>query len=638
MSFLQLIADEQWEVIKSKSGLHLKTPYDNELGLLKLQHPALVHLNIYKDHPDSEVRLQHLKRARDYFWPGRDWHYWTERRYRAHCENWNYITLAAGASAAKSWDIGELAILFWYANPTERNVTIASVTLSSLLTRVWGYLTNHIRSMAIPMPYKYYSGQSPKVLFKDPNAVVRKNEINDDTLHGIFAVTAKSGDSQAAVATWIGKHPKDKILLILDECTDMPMTILDAVPNLNATPEKFQLIGIGNSKSTMDLHGILSTPKNGWDSVSPEVIQWDTTQKNGTCLYFSPYDSPAIHEEDEVKRARLSKYLISADILKEKEEELGTDSEKFYRWVLGFWKSRNTEDVVTTEGFLKDFNTRIESEWSGLYSKHRVAGLDPAFSTGGDKCIIRFADVGHTFDHKMRIDYRQQELVYEIKLLAVNDKSIELQIADEAIRLLILHRVPLDHLAIDITGQGRAIGEVIRLRNEQMGYPLGMGVPLKIYAMSSHNKSKRGKSVPDILPVSTYDMWNLLRDYIQHDQLCGLDKAAIYQLTNRRVFEDPRTKRKLLETKREYKTRMSGLGRAHSPDEADAAALCAQVVLERLLVKPGEMLAPVAAPAPITTGQVKVEAYRELVQERVRVVAPYAGFGSDGISGFTSEE
>lgn len=634
MSYLNLIADEGWKVVKQQNKYLLHTSYDKDLGLLKLQHPALVHLNIYKDHPDSEIRLQHLKKARDYFWPGRDWHYWTERRYRAHCENWNYITLAAGASAAKSWDIGELAILFWYANPTERNVTIASVTLSSLLTRVWGYVTNHIKSMAISLPYKYYRGQTPKILYEDPNptGASRRNKIDDDTLHGIFAVTAKVGDDDQAVATWIGKHPRDKIMLVLDECTDMPMAILNATPNLNSHPEKFQLIGIGNSKSTNDLHGVLSTPENGWNSVSPDLIQWKTTQKNGICLYFSPYDSPAIHEPDPIVRKRLEKYLMGADNLASKEIELGKDSENFYRWVLGFWKSRNTEEVVVTEGFLQDFKPSTRAEWSGYYPVTRVAGLDPAFSTGGDKCILRFADVSHTFDNKMKVDFRQTDLMFEIVLRALQDKSVELQIADEAIRLMKSHNVLLEHLAIDVTGQGRAIGEVIRLRNEQLGYPLGMGNPLKIYAMSSHNKAKRGKSVPDILPVSTHDLWNYMREFIQHDQLCGLDNKSIYQLTNRRVFEDPRTKRKVLETKKEYKTRMSGIGKAHSPDEADASSLCVQVVVERLLIKPGFIHMPPVTPI-YTPSSSKMEQYVQ--QTRVVAELPIASFSSDDIKGFT---
>jgi len=584
MSLKNLIEDESWQIIQTKQGYFVRTQYTEQYGLLKLKHPALLHLELYKNHTDPDLKFQHLKKAHDYLWPKTEWHYWTERRFRTHCEPWNYITLAAGASASKSYDIAKLAILFWYANPQERNVTIASVTLSSLMTRVWGYVTSHIRQMAIDLPYKYYRSQPPKILFEEP--VQGKNKIDDDTLHGIFAVTAQKGDDDQAVATWIGKHPKERILLILDEATDMPLSILNALPNLNSHPDKFQLIAIGNSDSTMDLHGLLSTPKNGWESISPELIQWDTTQPRGTCLYFSPYESPAIHDEDPVRQEKLSKFLIGKKTLEDKEKELGTDTEQFYRWVLGFWKSKNTENVTASIGFLQDFDPRGKVEWSGYYPLQRIAGLDPAFSTGGDKCILRIATVGHCLDTKVKIDFSRGNLLFEIPLKAIMDKSIEKQLAEKVVELLAQYRVPLDNLAIDVTGQGRAIGEVIKLVNKDKGYPLGFGNPLKVYAMSQHNVNKTKKSAPDILPVSTHTLWNTMREYIEQGQVCGLDDLTITQLTNRLIMPGPNGSKKL-EPKRDYKRRMAAIGHGHSPDEADATALCFQVLLHRMGVGAG---------------------------------------------------
>ena len=580
-----LLEAEGWKVIKTPIGHQIITPYKDDIGLIRVKHPALAHLEIYRKHSSTEVKFQHLKKAHDILWPETVWHEWTERRFKAFCEDWNYITLAAGASASKSYDVAKYAILFWYANPSERNVTVASVTLSSLLTRVWGYLTNHMKVLNVKLPYKYYRGGAPRILLEEQPA--GKNKIDDDTLHGIFAVTAKSGDDDQAIGTWIGKHPKEKILLILDECTDMPMAITNALPNLNSHPEKFQLIGIGNSNSTLDLHGILSTPKAGWDSVSIELQSWKTTQPKGVCLYFSPYDSPAVVDPDPERRKVLEKFLIGKETLETKEKELGTDSEKFYRWVLGFWKSRNTEDVITTEGFLKDFNPSNRVEWSGHYPLQRVAGLDPAFSTGGDKCVLRIANVGHAFDRKVKIDFMQESLLFEIKLLAIVDKSVERQIAEQVVSILMLYKVPLDHLAVDVTGQGRAIGEVIKIFNESKGYPLGFGTPMKIYSMGQHNINKSKKSVPDILPVSTHILWNTMREYIETGQVCGLDLATRKQMANRLILTSGINNRKMLENKHDYKVRMSALGTPHSPDEADAAALCFQVLRHRLGIEPG---------------------------------------------------
>lgn len=513
----------------------------------------------------------------------------------AHCENYNYITLAAGASASKSFDVADIGILFWYANPKERNVTVASVTMASLLGRVWGYLTAHMKEMKLKLPYKYYKSKPPSILYEDlPQG---KNKIDEDTLHGIFAVTARVGDDDQAIATWIGKHPKDKILVILDECTDMPITITNATPNLNSHPEKFQLIGIGNSNSTLDLHGILSTPKAGWKSVSTELQTWTTTQLNGICLYFNPYESPAITHPDPEMRKILGRFLISEKILKEKEEELGVDSDKFHRWVKGFWKSKDFENVVVTEAVLRDrdFYDPAGPEWSGFYPLQKIAGLDPSFSTGGDKCIFRVGTVGHTIDNTVKIDFHKGATTHEIVLRSIIGLSLEKQVALETVRLMAFYKIPIFHLVVDVTGQGRALGEVIAMVNEQQGFPLGYGIPLKIYSMSPHNLNKHKKAPPDILPFNSFLLWDDLRQYVYKKNIINLDEVTKFQLSNRRIItEEARGKYspQRLESKLEYKRRMAALGNPHSPDQADAAALLIQGVKIRLKIEPGTVWQP----------------------------------------------
>lgn len=598
MSVLQLIAKEGWQVyketVKGKSTYLVKTPYEDDIGPLTAKHPAFLHLEIYAKHKSPEVKFQHLKKAHDIFWPEELWHDWTERRFKAHCgigaptENgWNFISQAGGASKAKSYDWAKIAVLFYFSNPLQNNVTIASTTLASLKGRVWGYVTRFIQTMAIQPQYTYSGSPSPQVLPVTPTkqSVKRRGEIDKDTLHGMFAVTARVGDSYQSIATWIGKHPDNKLLVILDEGTDMPISILDAIPNLNSHPHKFQLAIIGNSKSTQDMHGLLSHPRNGWDSVNLDLDDWPTTQTNGICQYFNPYRCPAILDPDPERRKALSNFLIGEENLKQKERDLGTDSENFYRMVLGFWKSRSTDDTTVSDKFLKDFSPRKKVHWSGYYPIQRVAGFDFAISSDGDNATVRLANVGHDIDGTVKIDFAGESSLFRLKMLAIADKSYELQIADQIIDILFSYGVKMTEFAIDITGQGRAIGEVIRLRNEQKGYPLGMGFPLKIYSMSQHNKNKRKQSALDIVPMSVHELWNDIRAYIEADSIRGLDDKAIYQLTNRQIIR--KNDKSMLELKKDYKKRMAAIGNAHSPDEADTTSLCIQVVKQRLGIMPG---------------------------------------------------
>lgn len=598
MNVPQLIEKQGWKIIpkeeKGTTAYYVKTPYEDDIGLLKLRHPAFLHLEIYAKHTSPEVKFQHMKLAHDMFWPNELWHEWTERRFKAHCGinspvgYWNFISQAGGASKAKSYDWAKIAVLFFFANPLERNVTVASTTLASLKGRVWGYVTRFVQTMAIQPKYNYKSSPNPQVLPIVPDHLLKakgRGKITDNTLHGMFAVTAKLGDDGQAVASWIGKHPIDKILVILDEGTDMPMSIIDTFPNLNSHPKKFQLCIIGNSMSTQDMHGCLSTPKNGWDSISTDLDEWETVQKNGICQYFNPYRCPAITHPDPEIRKRLEEFLVSADNLKSKEKEYGVDSESFYRMVLGFWKSISNELTVVSGKFLSERSPIKPVVWSGYYEIQRVAGFDFAISQDGDNPMLRLGNVGHDRDGGMKIDFAFASSLFKLNLIANSVKSLESQIAEQVVNVLVLYRIPLHHLAIDVTGQGRAIGEVIVRENQARGHPLGYGTPMKIYSMSQHNRTKRKESALDLTPMSTQDLWDDMRTYIDKDSIRGLDNVTIYQLTSRQIIK--KGDKTFLESKKDYKRRMSALGNAHSPDEADATALCVQVVKQRLGILPG---------------------------------------------------
>lgn len=590
MDIPKLIQSEGWQIVQElkngKPSYKVRTPYETTLGLLPLRHPAFIHLEIYGKHKLPEVKFQHLKKARDYFWPDKIWHDWTRRRYEAHCKGYNYISQAGGASCAKSHDWAEIAVLFYFSNPLENNVTVASTTLASLKGRIWGYITEMVRTMAIQPQYTYSSSPNPTILpVINKGAKKPRGQIDKDTLHGMFAVAAKKGDAYATISNWIGKHPKNKMLLILDEGTEMPIAITDAFPNLDSHPEKFQLAIIANSASWQDLHGLLSTPKNGVDSISTDLDEWPTKQPNGICQYFNPYRCPAITDPDPERRAILSRFLIGADNLARKEIEIGKDSENFYRMVLGFWKSKSTDETTVSDKFLNDFSPRKKVQWSGYYPIQRVAGFDFAISQDGDNPLLRIANIGHDIDGSVKIDFEGTASIFKLQLKAISNVSLELQIADQVIDILSRYGITLNNLAIDVTGQGRAIGEVIRLQNEKKGYPLGIGFPLKIYSMSQHNKTKRKESAWDLVPISMQELWDDVRAYIERDSIRGLDDFTISQFTNRLIVKEGDKSR--LESKKEYKRRMSTIGNAHSPDEADATSLAVQIVKQRLGILPG---------------------------------------------------
>lgn len=511
----------------------------------------------------------------DYLWPDTIWHYWTERRFRTHCEGYRVISYAGGANIGKSMDAAKIALLFYFANPKGRTVLVASTSLQSLSSRIWGYVTNLLRKAAVPLKYDCTGGQSPKILYP----VAAKRGVPKDTIHGMFAVAAKDGSPEDIIAPWIGRHPDDGLLVVLDEATDMPDALINVIPNLEKGQERFQLMTIGNSNRVNDLHGSLSTPLNGWESVDPmRDHSWLTTQPNGICLFFSCYESPAIHEPDPELQKKLGKFLMTKEAIELDKLHRGENSEAFKRFTLGFWKEAAIDATVMDKQFIGDA-VYSKSEWSGLYPLQYCAGLDPAFTTGGDQCILRLAQLGQRVDGTVVLDYRDTALLFKIHIVKNPVDSAEVQIAKQVLNILAQYNIPLNRLCIDATGQGRGLAEVIRAES---GTPL---LPIKIYSVSQPIYKQKSF---DVLVKSSYELWFAFREFIKQNQIAGLDRKAVYQLVNRKT-ELTSTGKMKLESKQSYKDHMAAAnpGMAHSPDEADAAALCLQSAILTLGFKPG---------------------------------------------------
>jgi hypothetical protein len=511
-----------------------------------------------------------MKAAHDYLWPNTEWHSWTEDRFREHCAGWNYISWAAGASASKSYDAAKIACLFWLANPRKRGVVIASTTLESLGARIWGYTTKFISNMAVKLPFQYLGGNTPKILY--PQA--RSDKEIRDTIHGMFAVAAKGGDAEKSISSWIGRHPEDALMLILDESTDINAKVINSFANLDTGGKPFQCLSIGNSNSVDDLHGAMSTPEDGWESVNPLTDKkWRTTRKHGICMFFSCYESPAIHDPDPEKRKRLGKFLITQETIDSKKKELGEDSDAFWRFVLGFWRHQGTEDRVVSKELMAGFGAAGKTEFSGLTPLNIVGGLDPAFSTGGDQCILRLAVLGYDTAGVMVLDFRGEELTYVLPIMRNNPDDVSIQIGKACLKVLDDNRCSLSDVCTDATGQGRALSGVLQLLDKSGR------IPMSIYSTRVGNQNRNAIGV---IIKNSYELWYTLREFIQHGQIRGLDNETMIQLASREVVRGSDNKVSL-ESKRDYKSRMGGKNPllAHSPDRADAAALTLQAAIMR---------------------------------------------------------
>ena len=570
--WLDLIKKEGWEISREDGSTKIIVEGEK----YRFNHPIAVHLKRYRTATNPDIKYKHLVAAHHYMWPQdvKSWHYWTERRFYEHCAGWNYMGWAGGASTGKSVDAAKLAFLFWFANPSKRGVIVASTTLESLESRIWGYLTGLLKKVAVPLPFKYYGGKPPKVLMPTQQAAIGGENRIKDTIHGIFAVAARQGDDDSAISTWIGRHPEEALLVILDESTDLNLGITKSFINLDANEKPFQLIGVGNSNSWYDLHGILCTPKDSKKVLDPmKDYKWETTQKNGIALYFNPYESPAIHEPDPVKKKLLSAFLPTEKSIEEKRKQYGEKNESFWRFCLGFWRSKATDNTIISNELLSMGGAYQKPEWLGLEPLAYVGGLDVAFSTGGDECILQLAQLGQTTDGRIVLDFKGESLQFRFPILANSDEYAEIQIAKQTLAVLRRFGVSLGNIALDATGQGRAMGGTLLLQSGGMGRG-----PIKIYNVR-HGTGE--VNAFDVTVKTPLDLWNTFKSFTEAGNIRGIGTIASQQFKTRQVFIDDKTKKAKLETKKDYKKRMQGVAPslAHSPDEADAHCLCLQAAI-----------------------------------------------------------
>lgn len=522
--------------------------------------PLNIELFLYKINYQGQG-WKHMRNAAFLLWPEKreTWHYWTERRFQAHCAGYNTITLAGGASTAKSHDAAMIAILFWLANPKGRAVLVASTSLSDLQTRIWGYLQKFYtieHNQEITLPGRLFSSNtSPKILYdkRDPQ-------------HGIFAVPLKPGKDSKPSSNLIGRHPNDGLLVIIDEGTDVNPGFLDAKDNWEQGVNFFQLMVIGNSNSKFDPHGLLSKPKGGWHTVNPDTdTEWET--KYGICLYFDCYNSPAIYERDPEKKKKLGKFLFTEDKIEAAKISRGENTPGFWRFVRGFWPEDDLIQAVLSLIICDKFHVEDKSEWSGIGNLVKIAGIDPAFHSDGDDCVFRWATLGvNEVTGKMTLDFGGKKNIHYIKIDDRSEEPPEYQIMNACRRLCKEIGIDERNVAVDTWGAGSGFGALIE--NEWSKDILhvessGRASDIQVATQSDERAS-------DVYDRRVTELWFSMRELVLGDQIRGLDTVSMEQFCTRTY--ETRGRKYSIEQKKDYKLRLGKVDNHYkSPDEADAA-------------------------------------------------------------------
>lgn len=457
-----------------------------------------------------------------------------------------------------SYDAARIAILFWLANPTGRTVVVASTSLGDLESRIWGYIKKfYLLENKLQLPGRMYSSNAPKILMR-----------KEDSVHGMFALPLQKGTSQRTASSLIGRHPDEGFLAIIDESTDVTPGFIDAIPNWQQGVTTFQLIAIGNSSSRFDPHGLLAKPLTGWHSIDPDYdSEWET--KQGKCLYFDCYQSPAITENSDLqKKEALGKFLFTEEKINEAKLKYGDNTPAFWRFVRGFWPQDDLAKTILTPVMADKFGVADTVEWEGTTPLIRLAGLDPAFHSDGDDCVFRWATLGMSTSGKMVLDFGGKDNIHYIRIDDSSKEPAEYQILHQAKAICNKLGIPPKNLAVDTWGSGSGLGAILTKEwSKDIYHVASSGHPTELLvSLQSDDRAC------DVYDRRITELWFSLRQLVQTEQIKGLDTISIEQFCTR-TYEWKSNKYKI-EPKNEYKVRLGKVDNHYkSPDEADSVCL-----------------------------------------------------------------
>lgn len=471
------------------------------------------------------------------------WHPWAEKMLEAACEN-KYLAVAGCGSSGKTEFFAVWSIVNFLCAPKNTMVLVTSTSLKEARKRIWGAIRDYWQ--AIPgLPGKLVDSIG-QIRLDDGSG---ENKFSDRC--GISLVAGEKKKEKEAIGKLIGMK-NERVILIADELPELSEAIIEAaVSNLSLNPY-FQLVGIGNPASYYDAFGVFAKPKLGWQSITPEDTDWET--EKGWCIRFDGEKSPNI-----IAGKKLYPWMITQDTIDDARMKMGENSLSYWRMYRGFWCPSGEEQSIYSEADIVKYRADAPVVWKEKPT--RIAALDPAFTNGGDRCILYFGYVG-TDDNNMKVIMfdKFEHLREDVTL---KDEPRTNQIVRQFRQRCEAEGVHPKHAAFDASGAGGPFGDVVAtLWSPQVLRVQFGGAASDLPVSLSDRTASKLRYVNRVTEI-----WFSGRELMRTGQLKGVNSDLAREMCARR-YETRKdvSLRMCAESKQDMKMRTG-----KSPDIADAA-------------------------------------------------------------------
>jgi len=487
-------------------------------------------------------KFQHFKNVVETLWPyhktrnksGFCWHPWAERMIQAACEQ-DYLAVSGPKSSGKTAAFAMWGLVNWLCAPHETLVLVTSTSIREARKRLWG----GIRERFLQVP-----GFPGKLIDSMGKIILTEGDSSDRS--SITLVPSSPDKEKEATAKLIGLK-NQRVFLIIDEATDVTNSVFEAISNLNSNPT-FQCIALGNFASQYDPFGMFAAPVGGWNSVTVDKEEWKT--KLGLCLHLDGTKTPNVEHDDAWP------FLLTTKQLKHAEDHDGEHSISFWRFIRSFPAPGGAEASIYSEADFRKFEVDKAPKW--IEPPKVVAGLDPSFTNGGDRTVLYFLEYGRTEEAGPTVNFKEFTIIRE----NVNDpQPRNFQVAKQVMTECQKHGVPPEYLAVDATGAGDPLCDII----SELWSPRILRVKFGERPSTLPISSTSMVESKDKYSNKVTELWFGGVEFMRSGQLKGVVPELARELTSRR-YTTMAGGKLVVETKRDYKSRIG-----KSPDLADAA-------------------------------------------------------------------
>lgn len=549
---IDLLYAKKWRQLKARHGSLDADPGDVYIGALKE-----LYGDAFKVSPWTEAHVHHwVKNEKPIYW--------------------------GSASCGKSNDVAACAVPHWMCEPYDTIIIVGSTTKDALRIRVWEAIE---RYFATAKEYGRTHGfMIPGKITQTGYAILNDRQLDDNPnaqggKAGIHGVALNEGGKLQ------GAH-LPSVVIIIDELATINNhnDIITTISNLIVT-EDFKFAAMANPEPWSNpSSSIYCTPVDGISSVNVDTREWDSTF-GAKVLHDDGMKSPCVLDPELGPKFP---FLTQKKHLDKALQVAGgnENAPSFWKMARGFPTPVATGMPPVLDPQVAILN-KVQEPGPGfnpvdIYAI--AAGIDPAWTEGGDgacraRCYVRRDSFG-----KMYLDFTGGLTRLNIDSQDKAHPAV-MQMRNQVIEITRRpYEASFENTAIDASGNQDLGDDLLIYAGANC-----LNVNFSVRASETPLRANDSRPIRETIYDRGTEAWVVLAEFCKAGMVRGLPAEALRALTMRtyavnRDKEGNALNQKFplrLEEKKLFKPRFK-----HSPDEADACALAALAVKERIGLLP----------------------------------------------------